>query len=85
MSDTQGSTVGHEEAVSRFKSNPVGFVVRLQDGSEAEVRGFRDTPRARWYRLKRRGGPWVPEEDVVGVMIYTVGLRHRMAPTEVSA
>jgi len=68
--------------MQRFEANPVGFDVELDDGSVAEVGSYRDTPKGRWYRLKRRGGPWVPAHVVVGVMVYTVGLRRRLDGAE---
>lgn len=81
MSDTKGSTFNHEEELQRFERNPVGYTVELDDGTQAVVGGFRDTPRGRWYRLRRRGGPWVPAHAVVGFMVYSVGLRRPEAPT----
>ena len=77
MSDTQASTFHHEEELRRFESNPVGFTVQLHDGTQGVVREFRDTPKGRWYRL-RRGG-WVPAHDVEGVIVFTVGLRRPSA------
>lgn len=74
MSDTKGSTVRSEDVLRRFDANPVGMTVQLDDGSEAVVREYQDTPKGRWYRLKRRGGPWVPDHAVRGVMVYMVGL-----------
>lgn len=86
MSDNQGSTVNHEDEWKRFHVHPVGFTVRLEDGSEAVVGGFKDTPRGRWLRLRRRGGPWVREYDIVGLVVYSVGLRGAAAgPARVSA
>lgn len=79
MSDTKASTFQHEDELRRYESNPIGFTVRLDDGTEGVVGGFRDTPRGRWLRLRRRGGPWVPESAVEGVVVYTVGLRRREA------
>lgn len=63
------------EELERFESNPIGFAVRLDDGTEAVVGGFRDTPKGRWLRLRRRGGPWVPMSAVEGVVVYSIGLR----------
>lgn len=80
MSDTNASTVNAEEVLRRFDFNPVGMTVQLDDGTEAEVREYRDTPKGRWFRLRRRGGPWVPDHAVVGVMVYMVGL---VQPAEV--
>lgn len=76
MSDIKGSTVQAEEVLRRFESNPVGHTVDLDDGRRAVVAEYTDTPKGRWYRLRRRGGPWwVPDHAVVGVVVWTVGLR----------
>ena len=81
MSDTKGSTLCAEDVLQRFHSNPVDFVVELDDGTLGQVREFRDTPKERWYRLRRKGGPWVPDRAVVGVMVYTVSLTPEAAAT----
>lgn len=74
MSYTKGSTVDAEEVSRKFQANPVGYVVKLDDDSLAQVREYRDTPKGRWYRLRRRGLPWVPDVAVVAVVVYSVGL-----------
>ena len=85
MSDTKGSTVCSEDVLRRFDANPVGFTVQLDNGTTAEVSSWRDTPKGRWYRLKRRGGPWVPDAAVVGVMVFSVGLVRDAAPVQLGA
>ena len=85
MSDTKGSTFNHEEELQRFERNPVGYTVELDDGTQAVVGGFRDTPKGRWYRLRRRGGPWVPEHAVVGFMVHVVSLRQHVNGAEALA
>jgi len=85
MSDTKGSTFSSEDVLRRFDANPVGFTVKLEDDSTAEVSSWRDTPKGRWYRLKRRGGPWVPDAAVVGVMVFSVGLVPDAVPEQLGA
>ena len=55
---------------------PVGFTVQLRSGVQREVFEFRDTPKGRWLRLSRIPfGPWVPESDVLAVVVWTVSVR----------
>lgn len=73
---TQDSTAYDRETVSRFQKNPVGLTVELLDGSHREVREFRDTEKGRWLRIGRRwAGPWIPESDVAGVVVFQLSVR----------
>lgn len=81
MSDTENSIERDLETVTKFRNNPVGFTVELQDGLRREVFGFRDTPKGRWLRLSRSPfGPWVPESQVAAVITFTVSIRPDYLP-----
>lgn len=72
---TQPSTIPPERTVTEdFSENPVGFTVQLGNGDVVEVGGYRDTPKGRWLRIRRRGGPWIPEGDVESVITYSLSL-----------
>jgi hypothetical protein len=77
-----GSTLSarDQELLEHFHENPVGHVVELLDGSRVEVAGYRDTPRERWLRLKRPGGPWIPFSGVAGLVKRDLVVTHLYVP-----